>query len=52
LQALISALVAQGMPASRQAPALMQEEEVGGGGAATMLCNGGRWLGPPLSTRK
>jgi hypothetical protein len=40
LQALSSALVAQDMPASRQALALMQEEEVGGGGAATVLCRG------------
>jgi hypothetical protein len=39
LQALSSALVAQDMPASRQALALMQEEEVGGG-AATVLCRG------------
>ena len=40
LQALISALVAYGMPASCQALALMQEEESGGGGAATVLCAG------------
>jgi 2-methylcitrate dehydratase PrpD len=40
LQALSSALVAQDMPASRQALALMQEEEAGGGGAATVLCHG------------
>ena len=40
LQALSSALVAQDMPASRQALGLMQEEEVGGGGAATVLCRG------------
>src|SRR5271154_6050946 len=42
LQALSSALVAQGMPASRRALALMQEEEAGGGGAATVLCHGAR----------
>jgi 2-methylcitrate dehydratase PrpD len=42
LQALISALVAHAMPASRQALALMQEEEAGGGGAATVLCSGTR----------
>src|SRR6202047_938741 len=42
LQALSSALVAQGMPGSRQALALMQEEEAGGGGAATVLCHGAR----------
>ena len=40
LQALSSALVAQDMPASRQALVLMQEEEMGGGGAATVLCRG------------
>jgi hypothetical protein len=40
LQALCSALVANQMPGSRQALALMQEEEAGGGGAATVLCNG------------
>jgi hypothetical protein len=40
LQALSSALVAHGMPASRQALALMQEEEAGGGGVATVLCRG------------
>jgi hypothetical protein len=40
LQALSSALVAQDMPASRQALALAQEEEAGGGGAATVLCRG------------
>ena len=40
LQALSSALVAQDMPASRQALALMREEETGGGGAATVLCRG------------
>ena len=42
LEALISALVAHDMPASRQALALMQEEEAGGGGAATVLCNGNK----------
>src|SRR5436305_12593892 len=43
LQALSSALVAQAMPASQQALALMQEEEAGGGGgAATALCSGAR----------
>jgi 2-methylcitrate dehydratase PrpD len=42
LQALISALVAHDMPATRQALALMQEEEAGGGGAATALCSGVR----------
>src|SRR3984957_13066182 len=42
LQALVSALVAHDMAASKQALALMQEEEVGGGGAATVLCNGSR----------
>jgi hypothetical protein len=42
LQALASALVAQDMPASRQALALMQEEEAGGGGAATVLCSGAK----------
>ena len=40
VQALTSALVAQAMPASRQALALMQEEEKGSGGAATVLCSG------------
>src|SRR5438309_3626598 len=40
LQALSSALVAQGMPASREALALMQEEEAGTGGSATVLCHG------------
>jgi MmgE/PrpD N-terminal domain len=39
LQALVSALVAHDMPASRQALAMMQEE-AGDGGAATVLCNG------------
>lgn len=42
LQALSSALVAQAMPASRGALALMQEEEAGGGGAATVLCHGAK----------
>jgi len=42
LQALSSALVAKGMPASRQALALMREEETGGGGAATALCHGAK----------
>src|SRR5712691_2206112 len=42
LQALSSALVAQGMPASRLALSLMQEEEAGGGGAATVLCHGAK----------
>jgi hypothetical protein len=42
LQALISALVAHAMPASRQALSLMREEETGGGGVATVLCDGGR----------
>jgi 2-methylcitrate dehydratase PrpD len=42
LHALSSALLAQAMPASRQALALMQEEEAGGGGAATVLCHGAR----------
>jgi 2-methylcitrate dehydratase PrpD len=42
LQALISALVAHEMPASRQALALMQDEEAGGGGVATVLCNGAK----------
>ena len=42
LQALTSALVAQAMPASRQALALMQEEEAGGGGVATVLGTGTR----------
>src|SRR5947209_3039519 len=42
LQALSSALVAQAMPASQQALALMQEEEAGGGGAATVLCHGAK----------
>lgn len=42
LQALISALVAHAMPASRQALTLMQEEEAGGGGAATVLASGAR----------
>src|SRR6185437_1266952 len=42
LQALSSALVADAMPASRQALALMQEEEAGGGGAATVLCHGAK----------
>src|SRR5438132_8307453 len=41
-QALCSALVAQAMPASRDALALMQEEEAGGGGAPTVLCNGAK----------
>ena len=40
LQALLSALVARDMPASRQALVLMQEEEAGGGGTATALCHG------------
>src|ERR1700736_369364 len=40
LEALTSALVAHGMPASRQALALMQEEEAGGAGVATVLCRG------------
>src|SRR5271168_413221 len=40
LQALSSALVAQDMPASRQALALMREEEAGAGAAATVLCQG------------
>jgi hypothetical protein len=40
LQALSSALIGRGMPASRQALALMQDEEAGGGGAATVLCHG------------
>lgn len=42
LQALISALVAHAMPATKQALALMQEEEAGGGGAATVLCSGAK----------
>lgn len=42
LQALSSALVAQDMPASRQALALMQDEEAGGGGVATALCTGSK----------
>ena len=42
LQALTSALVAYGMPASQQALALMQEEEAGAGGAATVLCSGSK----------
>jgi 2-methylcitrate dehydratase PrpD len=42
LQALASALVAHGMPARRQALAMMREEEAGGGGAATVLCSGER----------
>src|SRR5712671_507151 len=42
LQALSSALVAQAMPASRQALALMQDEEAGGGGRATALCSGAK----------
>src|SRR5216683_1794219 len=42
LEALCSALVAQAMPASRAALALMQEEEAGGGGAATVLCSGAK----------
>ncbi|HWB51767.1 MAG TPA: MmgE/PrpD family protein [Stellaceae bacterium] len=42
LQAVSSAVVAQDMPASRQALALMQEEEAGAGGAATALCSGAK----------
>jgi hypothetical protein len=42
LQGLTSALVAHGMPASKQALALMQEEEAGGGGVATALCSGAK----------
>ncbi|HEX3864892.1 MAG TPA: MmgE/PrpD family protein [Stellaceae bacterium] len=42
LQALSSALVAQAMPATKQALALMQEEEASGGGAATVLCHGAK----------
>jgi 2-methylcitrate dehydratase PrpD len=42
LQALTSALVAHGMPASQQALTLMQEEEAGGLGVATVLCSGTR----------
>ncbi len=42
LQALSSALVAQAMPPTRQALALMQEEEAGSGGAATVLCHGAK----------
>jgi hypothetical protein len=42
LEALASALVAQDMPATRQALALMQEEEAGGGGVATVLCHGAK----------
>jgi len=41
LQALISALLAHAMPASRHALALMQEEEPGGG-TATVMCNASR----------
>src|SRR5260370_32586168 len=40
LEALCSALVAQAMPGSRQALALMQEEEAGGGGAGAGVCRG------------
>src|SRR5580698_235684 len=40
LQALSSALVAHGMPATRQALAIMREEEAGGAGVATALCHG------------
>jgi 2-methylcitrate dehydratase PrpD len=42
LEALTSSLVAQAMPASQQALALMQEEEEGGGGVATVLCSGAK----------
>src|SRR3954447_23354209 len=42
LEALTSSLVAQAMPASQQALALMQEEEAGGGGVATVLCSGAK----------
>ena len=42
LQALISALLAHDMAASRQALALMREEEAGGGGAATVLGSGAK----------
>ena len=43
LEALVSALVAHDMPASKQALGLMQEEEAaGGGGATTVLGNGAR----------
>ena len=40
LQALSSALLAHGMPATRQAHAIMREEEAGGAGIATALCSG------------
>ena len=40
LQALSSALVAQDMPATHQALAIMREEEAGGAGVATALCSG------------
>ena len=40
LQALSSALLAQNMPASKQALALMREEEAGGAGVATVLGRG------------
>jgi 2-methylcitrate dehydratase PrpD len=40
LQALISALLARDMPASRDALALMQDEETGGAGVASVLCRG------------
>ena len=42
LQAIVSALLAQDMAASKQALALMQEEEAGGGGAATVIGRGTR----------
>jgi 2-methylcitrate dehydratase PrpD len=40
MQALISALLAVDMKASKEALALMQEEEAGGGGVATVLVKG------------
>ena len=42
LEALVSALVAHEMPATRQALALMREEEAGGGGTATVLGDGAK----------
>src|SRR5689334_7402355 len=42
MQALISAMLASDMPASRDALALMQAEEKGGAGVATVLCHGAK----------